>query len=142
MGALYYTVIPRKNPVNKEVKYYAQVKNYTPIDKNKIIELAEKNSNINRTILEAVFSAWERAMANYFTRGHNMQLWPLGSFYSTIKSRGASTPDNFSAGNIKGLKMNFVASPALKYLAMKENMSFKLYTPKADSGEEGGESGE
>ena len=136
MGALYYTVIPRKNPINKQVKYYAQVKNYTPIDKKKIIELAEKNSNINRTILEAVFTAWERAMANYFTRGHNVQLWPLGSFYGVLKSAGALSYDEFSTSYIKQYKMAFVASPQLKRAALKENMSFLRLPSTAGGGED------
>lgn len=136
MGTLYYQVVPKKNPINKEVKYYAQVKNYTPIDKVKIIELAEKNSNINRTVLEAVWSAWERAMANYFTRGHNVQLWPLGSFYGVIKSSGALAYDEFSTSYIKSYKLAFVASPQLKRAALKANMSFLRYTPEPKDGGE------
>lgn len=139
MGRLYYTLVPKKNPINKEVKYYAVVKNYTPVSKTQVIELAEKNSNINRTVLEAVWKAWQRAMANYFTRGHNVQLWPLGSFYGVLKSSGALSADEFSASHIKSYKMAFVASPQLKRAALKANMSFLRYTPEPkDGGEEDG----
>jgi len=136
MGSIYYSVVARKNPVNKEIKFYAKTLLGTPVTQEELLDLAAKNSQIHRSTLEAVFYAWQRAVANYFMRGHNIQLYPLGSFFSTIRSNGANTQQGFTANLIRGLHINFVPSPELKLEASSKRMSYLLYTPEPKAEDE------
>lgn len=136
MGSIYYSLVAKKNPINKEIKFYAKTLLGTPVTQEELLDLAAKNSQIHRSTLEAVFYAWLRAIANYFMRGHNIQLYPLGSFFSTIRSKGAPALDSFSANYIRGLHINFVPSPELKLEASSKRMSYLLYTSETKAEDE------
>lgn len=120
MAELKYKPIARKNPVTKEVKWYAEKVTYSNIGEREIIDYAVQNSNIERSVIEQAMIGLEEAINNFLINGHNLQFWPLGSFYTTIRSLGALMPDEFTAKNIKRLNIVFVPSPWVKGNASRE----------------------
>ena len=134
-----YNVIPRKNPINKEVKYYAQM---APVNPVKLSELADSiSAQCTLTVhdVKAVLSALQEHIAQHLRNGNSVRLGDLGSFCAVIKSRGASTIEDFSAGNIKGLKVSFVMSSPMRYLLSKQNpnVNFQMVRPEEENDEMG-----
>lgn len=120
MAELKYKPIARKNPVTKEVKWYAEKVTYSNIGEREIIDYAVQNSNIERSVIEQAMIGLEEAINNFLINGHNLQFWPLGSFYTTIRSEGTVSPGDFNAKNIKRLNIVFVPSPLVKGNASRE----------------------
>lgn len=120
MAELKFKPIARKNPVTKEVKWYAEKVTYSNIGEREIIDYAVQNSNVERSVIEQAMIGLEEAINNFLINGHNLQFWPLGSFYTTIRSLGAESPGDFNAKNIKRLNIVFVPSPLVKGNASRE----------------------
>lgn len=120
MAELKFKPIARKNPVTKEVKWYADKVTYSNIGEREIIDYAVQNSNIERSVIEQAMIGLEEAINNFLINGHNLQFWPLGSFYTTIRSEGTEIPGDFTAKNIKRLNIVFVPSPWVKGKASRE----------------------
>lgn len=137
MPKLQYYVIPRKNPIDKSTKFYAQARKYTSLSTKDVLDLAAQNSNVDRGLIESVMYALQEAIVTFFTNGHNLQFWPLGSFFSTIKSEGAENAAAFTAGNIKSLRIRFVPGPLLKMSSSLNNVKFELFDPKKEEQAEG-----
>ena len=134
-----YNVIPRKNPINKVVKYYAQM---APVNPVKLSELADSiSAQCTLTVhdVKAVLSALQEHIAQHLRNGNSVRLGDLGSFRAVIKSRGASTIEDFSVGNIKGLKVSFVMSSPMRYLLSKQNpnVNFQMVRPEEENDEMG-----
>lgn len=132
MPKLQYYVKARKSPIDKSVKYYAQVRKYTTLSTREVLDLAAQNSNIDRGLIESVMYALQEAIVTFFTNGHNLQFWPLGSFFSTLKSKGAETAQAFQASDIESLRVRFVPGPLLKMSASLNNMKFELVEPEEE----------
>lgn len=137
MGKIRYTVIPRKDPITKQMGYVASAKTYSNIGKEAVLDYAVQNSNIERSVIEQVAIGLEEAIVNFLCNGHNIQFWPLGSFRMTISSFGAETEDKFLPAMIRRTFVRFVPAPSLKKAFSKRNMSFEKAA--TESGEAGGE---
>ena len=130
-----YNVIPKKNPINKEVKYYAQM---APVNPVKLAELAESISaqcTVTVHDVKAVLSALQEHIAQHLRNGNSVRLGDLGSFRPVLKSSGALSADEFSTSHIKGLKVSFVMSSPMRYLLSKQNpnVNFQLVRPDEDT---------
>ena len=134
-----YNVIPRKNPINKVVKYYAQM---APVNPVKLSELAESiSAQCTLTIhdVKAVLSALQEHIASHLRNGNSVRLGDLGSFRAVIKCRGANTMEDFTSSNITGLKVSFVMSSPMRYLLSKQNpnVNFQVVRPNDEEDEPG-----
>ena len=143
MPTLKYYITERENPITRSKIYYAQKVTYSNIGEREVVDYAVQNSNIERSVIEQVMIGLEEAVNNFLLNGHNLQLWPLGSFFTTISSRSAESAEAFLPSNIKGVNIRFVPSPQLRAACSPQKMSFmqaKQYDPtlNADEDEEGG----
>lgn len=119
MAELKYKARALKNPMTKAVAWYPVKVTYSNIGERDIIDYAVQNSNIERSVLEQAMIGLEEAINNFLTNGHNIQFWPLGSFFTAIRSKGSNTEKEVTAAKIKSLRIGFVASPQLKAEAQR-----------------------
>ncbi len=126
-----YNVIPRKNPLNKEVKYYAQMAPVNPVTLNEVAEAISNQSTVTLHDCKAVLSALQEQIALNLRNGNSVRLGDLGSFHATIKCKGSNSLDGFSTANITGLKVSFSMSSPMRYMLSKDNpaVSFQLMRP-------------
>ena len=59
---------------------------YSVIDSEEVVELACKDSNINRQDLAVGFAALCQAIENFVLQGHSVTLAGLGNFRLTAKT--------------------------------------------------------
>ena len=88
-----YNVIPRKNPINKEVKYYAQMAPVNPVTLNDVAEAIASNCTVTLHDCKAVLSALQEQIALNLRNGNSVRLGDLGSFHPVMKSSGALSAD-------------------------------------------------
>ena len=133
-----YNVIPRKNPINKVVKYYAQMAPVTPVTLNDVAEEIASNCTVTLHDCKAVLSALQEQIARNLRQGNSVRLGDLGSFHAIIKCRGANTMEDFTASNITGLKVAFKMSSPMRYMLSKQNPSvnFQVVRPEEEEIEE------
>ena len=112
---LKYNLISRKNPVTKEFAFHASL---VPVNPVRLAELAQEVSdNCTVTVhdVKAVISALEERIYKSLRNGQSVRLGDLGSFHPTISSSGAATEEEFSAENIRGIRVRFIGSSKLRY---------------------------
>ena len=133
-----YNVIPRKNPINKEVKYYAQMAPVNPVTLNDVAEAIASNCTVTLHDCKAVLSALQEQIALNLRNGNSVRLGDLGSFHPVMKSSGALSADEFTTSHIKGLKVCFNMSSQMRYMLSKQNPSvtFQLIKPEEQQEEE------
>ena len=108
-----------ENQVTGEDMYTVRVVPYSIIDKESLISLACKDSNINRQDMAMAFSALSQAIESFVLQGHSVTLDGLGNFRLTCKtgkwyekkqkwvSGGADSMDDVDVNNIKGVYLRF-----------------------------------
>ena len=123
MGTLRYKVVKRRNPMTAAVSYGPRLLRYTLIKADDVVERAAQNSNIDRGLLEAAMVGFQEAVRNFIMNGHNLLLFPLGSFcVSLLSTEGADTPEAVSARQIKGAYLWFRSSPTLNGYKARQNI--------------------
>ena len=131
-----YNVIPRKNPINKEVKYYAQMAPVTPVTLGDVAEAIASNCTVTRHDCKAVLSALQEQIALNLRNGNSVRLCDLGSFHPVMKSSGALSADEFSTSHIKGIKVAFNMSSQMRYMLSKQNPAVKFEVVKPEEQQE------
>ena len=111
---LKYQVICRKNPVNSDVKFYAQIASPEPIGIDKLSEMIAQNCTLTRHDIVACLSAFQEQLINALQEGKSVRLADLGSFRMTMHSIGTVTEDAFTSGNIHRLSIRFVPATKLR----------------------------
>ena len=111
---LKYSVLCRKNPVNKNVKWYAQIASPEPLMIDKLAELIAQNCTLTRHDILACLSAFQEQLINALQEGKSVRLADLGSFRVTMHSVGSPTEDAFTASNINRLSIRFVPATKLR----------------------------
>lgn len=138
MGTLRYKVVKRRNPMTAAVSYGPRLLRYTLIKADDVVERAAQNSNIDRGLLEAAMVGFQEAVRNFIMNGHNLQLFPLGSFcVSLLSTEGTDTPEAVSARQIKGAHLWFRSSPTLNGYKARQNI--RLVRIGEEEAEGGGE---
>ncbi len=128
---LKYNVVPKKNPQDKSVKYYASLAQVKPV---KLAELAE---NISRectvTIhdVKAVLSALEEQLIFQLREGNSVRLGDLGSFRPTLRSEGVELAEDFTAAKIKHVNIRFYGSSNLRYNLGRNHPSVQFKNAQA-----------
>ncbi len=128
---LKYNVVPKKNPQDKSVKYYARL---APVNAVKLAELAE---NISRECtvtvhdVKAVLSALEEQLIFQLRNGNSVRLGDLGSFRPTLNSEGVELAEDFTAANIKQVKIRFVGSTNFRYNLKRNHPSVQFKQAEA-----------
>ena len=133
-----YNVIPRKNPINKEVKYYAHMAPVNPVSLSEVAEAISNQSTVTLHDCKAVLSALQEQIALNLRNGNSVRLGDLGSFHPVMKSSGALSADEFSTSHIKGLKVCFNMSSQMRYMLSKQNPSVNFQVVRPEEGEDDG----
>lgn len=111
-----YNIIPRKNPITKEVKYYA-TKDGTGAARfmtDQMYKTMSETSNVPIAYIPQALEAIAQAVQMFVLNGHCVTVGSLGSFQPVIKSSGALSADEFSTAHIKGVSIKFRPSPVLR----------------------------
>ena len=111
---LKYQVVSRKNPVNEDVKWYAQIASPEPVDIDTLSNLIAQNCTLTRHDIVACLSAFQEQLINALLAGKSVRMTDLGSFRVTMHSVGSPTEDSFSVGNINRLSIRFVPASKLR----------------------------
>ncbi len=135
---LTYKVVERQNALTKQLQYYAQVSPVTPVTLDQIVELIEKRSTVTSADVKAVLDALQFEVRNALVDGKSVRLGDLGSFRPTLSSRSALSADAFLPANIKGVRVRYVPSAALKSDLKLDRVSLRNVTPAASGDDDEG----
>jgi len=119
MGKVGYYIRSFENPLDGETLYTVRLKNYSTIDKNDIVALAQKDSNLNAGDLAIGFSAMQQAINDFVLNGHSVTLDGIGCFTLSCKtgiwdtkknkwkSAGKTSMEDVSSSDIKAVYVRF-----------------------------------
>ncbi|WP_298771227.1 HU family DNA-binding protein [uncultured Fibrobacter sp.] len=125
-GKLKYYPVARKNPKNvSQTKYYAQLYQYSLIERDQILEAASRNSSIPKAYIGMVYDALGEEMLNFVRNGHSITLANFGTIYTTIKSRPSETPEKVDATNVKRVKFHFKPCARMRKALQPYLLSFE-----------------
>lgn len=97
---------------------------YSTIKGNSLVESCSKNSYVPKAYMEAAMVAIIEAMENHLLNGHSIELPEFGIFSISCESSVAKTAAEAGIHQLKGLKINFRPSTALK--TKLENVDVEL----------------
>lgn len=106
--------VPRKNPTNKVVKYYAQPSAVSVVTLDQITDRIEKRSTVSSADAKAVLDALQYEIKEALLAGCSVRLGDLGSFRPTLASRGMTTADEVTSASVKAVRVRFTPSTKLK----------------------------
>lgn len=119
MGVIRYKVVPKKNPIDKTVKYYAQPILYSQISREDIIEAAQRNTSIPRSYLDMAYDALVNEVENFVMNGHSVQVPNLGTISCRINGMGTELEADYDASYIQKVGFTFLPDPYIKKLLKK-----------------------
>lgn len=108
-----YKVVARKNPMTKEVKYYAQLVLATPVRLAALAEEISQQCTVTAHDVKAVLSAMEEHILRHLLNGKSVRLGDLGSFRPTLTSEGSDSADKVTVDNVRRVRIRFRGSAAL-----------------------------
>lgn len=125
-GKLKYYPVARKNPKNvTQIKYYAQLYQYSLIERDQILEAASRNSSIPKAYIGMVYDALGEEMLNFVRNGHSITLANFGTIYSTVRSAPSPTPEEVTGLNVKKVKFHFKPCARLRKALAVNLLSFE-----------------
>lgn len=125
-GKLKYYAVARKNPKNlSQVLYYAQLYQYSLIERDQILEAASRNSSIPKAYIGMVYDALGEEILNFVRNGHSITLANFGTIYTTLRSRPSETADKVDAYNVKKVKFHFKPCARLRKALAVNLLSFE-----------------
>ena len=130
---LKYNVVPRKNPIDKTIKYYAQLAPVTPVKLDALCESISGQCTVTSHDVKAVISALEEQLVNFLRNGNSVRLGDLGSFRPIIKSKGAADAESFSADLIEKVKIRFLGSSNFRYKLSRNHPSVSFQGTKNET---------
>lgn len=105
---LKYNVVPRKNPITKEVQYYAQLLPPEQMTFDTLCERIAHSTTATAADVHAVIEEARIQILQALLEGNSCSFGKLGSFYLTAQSAGSATADAFQTENIKRLMVRWV----------------------------------
>jgi predicted histone-like DNA-binding protein len=97
-------IVGRKNPIDQSApaKFYAVV-NATGEVNQRIAERSTVTPTDSMAVVEALLTMIPKMLAD----GKIVRLGDLGTFYTSVKSEGAATPEEFKKNNIIATTVRF-----------------------------------
>lgn len=126
MGTIRFKVVPKKNPIDKSVKYYAQPVLYSQISREDIVEAAQRNTSIPRAYLDMAYDALINEVENFVMNGHSVQIPNLGTISCRINGMGVEEEASYDASYIQKVGFTFLPDPYIKKLLKK--VQFRMVT--------------
>lgn len=115
-----YYVVPKKNPINKVVKYYAvkETIGAARFMTDKMYKTMSEASNVPVAYIPQALEAIAQAVQMFVLNGHCVRVGHLGSFQPIIVSRGSNTEADFSTANIQRVRIRFRPSAEMRAVLM------------------------
>lgn len=133
-----YSVVPRKNLINKEepAKYYAQAQASGDVDVKDMSLRIEKACTVTRADVMAVLISLEDTIVEGLQRGEIVRLGEIGTFQIGLRGKGAMTEGEYNVSLIRKAKVNF--RPGVALTSILPTLSFakvdKLPVKKKEEG--------
>lgn len=124
MADLKYSVVLKKNPIDKVQKYYARKISYEKITSKELLARLQDNSGMKGAVLSAACIAITNCIANFVCNGHSVQLGNLMSLRPTLSSKGAENKESFSTALIRGCRVRARWGSDIVLLQNKKNYNF------------------
>ena len=107
--AINYTVVERKNLIdpNQPNKFYASARKSSEMSLVDLAETIADMSTVTSIDTLAVLEALLKVIPKELSKGNSVKLGDFGGFYTTIKSNGSETEEDFTNSLIKRTKINF-----------------------------------
>jgi len=111
-----YQIIPRKNPQNNQEtpKYYAQIVRPSAISLDMLSKRIAEISPLSELDTQTALLALSQVLPEYFAKGATVHLGDLGLFQTTINSKAAESPEEFTTDLIKGISVRYRAGVKVK----------------------------
>jgi predicted histone-like DNA-binding protein len=123
---IHYTVRTRPNlrDFGARPKFYGAVKTNGVLSHEKLAEnIAQASTTVGDTDVLAVLNELAKQTESALADGKIVRFGRLGSFYISLSSEGVDTEEQFSAHQIKQVRVNF--TPGNKLKAALRNAAFK-----------------
>ncbi len=109
-----YKVVEKSNPQDRtQVKYYVQPIRKGTIGRAKIEDALVRETSLSKADIRGVLVTLGDIISDYLTEGFNVKLDELGTLSLRVKSEGAATIEEVSAGNVSGVSVGFRPSVEL-----------------------------
>ncbi len=109
-----YVKKAKKNPISKEVKYYAQISATQPLTVEEIIDSIQQENTLTEVDIRACLVAFKQAVIKGLRDGRSVRLEGLGSFRPTISAMGCPAREMVTARTIKAIHVRFTPSSQIK----------------------------
>jgi len=108
--------VGKKNPQkpSEEAKYYAQVSFSRKVNLDYLADLIADGSTVRRNDIYAVLVGTVDMIIKLLQDGDRVVLGDLGTFYVSLKSAPVDSVEDFSVHQVKGNKVNYLTSMAIK----------------------------
>ena len=80
-----------------------------------IKHMADHNSIYGEDVIEGVLTKMRGCVIELLSQGNSVKLDGLGTFYLSVKTIGEQNADDFGAGNIKRVSIQFLADKSKDY---------------------------
>ena len=122
-----YSIYMQANPINEEgsVKAYAKAQMSELLTFKKFVQhIANHNGVFTRGTVRGVILDMCECMVEMLLEGKKVQLGELGNFWLSLESRGAASPQDFTADNITGV--NIVFTPGEDFENLRQRAEFNV----------------
>lgn len=111
-----YKLIQKANPLEPETerKWYASPVKAGTINNYQLSKGIASKSFLARGAVMSVIENMVDEIPRYLTEGYSVNLNNFGTLRLSLSSEGVENPEEFTAGNIKNMKVVFTPSPELK----------------------------
>jgi len=105
---------PNPQKPSEEFKYYAQTTSSKKVDLNQLADLMSDGSTVRRNDIYAVLVGMVDTSIKLLQDGNRVVLGDLGTFYVSVQSSPVDSIEDFSIHQVKGNKVNYLASQTIK----------------------------
>ena len=102
-----YKVVPRKNPIDKSVKYYACQVSGNQVSLEQLCEEVAHSSTATAADVSAVIKELLVYMQMHLLDGRGVSLGDMGCFNVTLKSQGEVSKSDFTSANITNVMIRW-----------------------------------
>ena len=111
-----YRLIQKANPLEPETerKWYASPVKAGTINNYQLSKSISSKSALTRGNVMNVIENLVDEIPRYLTEGYSVNLNNFGTLRLSLSSEGVMSPDQFTPGNIKNMRVVFTPSPEFK----------------------------
>lgn len=111
-----YKLIQKANPLepDKPRKWYASAVKAGTINNYQLSKGIASKSSLTRGAVMNVIENMVDEIPRYLIEGYSVNLNNLGTLRLSLSSEGVENPEDFTAENIKNMRVVFTASPEFK----------------------------